>query len=146
MMAAAVFVLLIACANIANMLLARASQREREIAIRAALGASRPRIVRQLLTESLLLAFIAGVFGLVLALWTTDALRSIYPPAANQFVPGFDQIRVTPRVIGFGFILCCVTAILFGLVPALRLSSVNIHQVLQRGYQPEQDGGNAAQD
>jgi len=132
MMAAAVFVLLIACANIANMLLARASQREREIAIRAALGASRPRIVRQLLTESLLLAFIAGVFGLVLALWTTDALRSIYPPAANQFVPGFDQIRVTPRVIGFGFILCCVTAILFGLVPALRLSSVNIHQVLQR--------------
>jgi putative ABC transport system permease protein len=132
MMAAAVFVLLIACANIANMLLARASQREREIAIRAALGASRARIVRQLLTESLLLAFIAGIFGLVLALWTTDALRSIYPPAATQFVPGFDQIRVTPRVIGFGFILCCVTAVLFGLVPALRLSSVNVHQVLQR--------------
>jgi putative ABC transport system permease protein len=132
MMAAAVFVLLIACANIANMLLARASQREREIAIRAALGASRSRIVRQLLTESLLLAFIAGIFGLVLALWTTDALRSIYPPAATQFVPGFDQIRVTPRVIGFGFILCCVTAVLFGLVPALRLSSVNVHQVLQR--------------
>jgi putative ABC transport system permease protein len=132
MMAAAVFVLLIACANVANMLLARASQREREIAIRAALGASRPRIVRQLLTESLLLAFIAGVLGLVLALWTTDALRSIYPPSANQFVPGFDQIRVTPRVIGFGFILCCVTALLFGLVPALRLSSINIHQVLQR--------------
>jgi putative ABC transport system permease protein len=132
MMAAAVFVLLIACANIANMLLARASQREREIAIRAGLGASRARIVRQLLTESLLLAFIAGIFGLVLALWTTDALRSIYPPAATQFVPGFDQIRVTPRVIGFGFILCCVTAVLFGLVPALRLSSVNVHQVLQR--------------
>jgi len=132
MMAAALFVLLIACANIANMLLARASQREREIAIRAALGASRPRIVRQLLTESVLLAFIAGLLGLVIALWTTDALRSIYPPAANQFIPGFDQIRVTPRVIGFGLLLCCFTALLFGLVPALRLSSVNIHQVLQR--------------
>jgi len=132
MMAAALFVLLIACANIANMLLARASQREREIAIRAALGASRPRIVRQLLTESVLLAFIAGLLGLVIALWSTDALRSVYPPAANQFIPGFDQIRVTPRVVCFGFLLCCFTALLFGLVPALRLSSVNIHQVLQR--------------
>jgi len=132
MMAAALFVLLIACANIANMLLARASQREREIAIRAALGASRFLFNDKALTESLLLAFIAGLLGLVIALWTTDALRSIYPPAANQYIPGFDQIRVTPRVVGFGFLLCCFTALLFGLVPALRLSSVNIHQVLQR--------------
>ncbi|HKD43411.1 MAG TPA: ABC transporter permease [Myxococcaceae bacterium] len=132
MMAAAFFVLLIACANIANMLLARASQREREIAIRAALGATRMRIVRQLLTESFLLAFISGVLGLVIALWATDALRSIYPPGASQYLPAFDEIRVTPRVIGFGFILCCMTALEFGLVPALRLSSVNLQEVLQR--------------
>jgi putative ABC transport system permease protein len=132
MMAAAFFVLLIACANIANMLLARASQREREIAIRAALGATRTRIVRQLLTENFLLAFISGVLGLVIALWATDALRSIYPPTTSQFIPAFDEIRVTPRVIGFGFILCCITALMFGLVPALRLSSVNLQEVLQR--------------
>ena len=132
MMAAAFFVLLIACANIANMLMARASQREREIAIRAALGASRARIVRQLLTESFLLAFISGVLGLVIALWATDALRSIYPPGTSQYFPAFDEIRVTPRVIGFGFILCCMTALMFGLVPALRLSSVNLQEVLQR--------------
>lgn len=132
MMSAAIFVLLIACANVANMLLARASQREREIAIRSALGASRPRIVRQLLTESFLLAFVSGVLGVVIALWTVDALRSIYPPAVTQFVSGFDQLRVSPRVIGFSFILSCATALLFGLAPALRLSSLKVQQVLQR--------------
>ncbi len=122
------FVLLIACANVANLLLARAAGRQRELAVRMALGAGRQRILRQLLTESLLLAGLAGVVGIMLSFWGA-ALLSRLVPAGVPLAPGSG---IDARVFLFSVFVSMVTGVLFGIMPALRLSSVNLSDALKR--------------
>src|SRR4051794_19201058 len=122
-------VLLIACANVANLLLARGAARQKEIAIRAAMGASRGRVIRQMLTESILLSAIGGIAGLLLSIWLTDVLVSIVPEGA----PRMDQVGIDYRVLAFAFGVSALTGILFGLVPALQASKLNVSSSLKEG-------------
>lgn len=125
-------VLVIACSNVANMLLARASARRREIAIRLAIGAGRGQLVRQLLVESAVLAAMAATLGLLIALWTTDLIRASIPAE----VPIRFDFRPDLRVLGATALVALVTAIAFGLLPALRASRPDVLPVLR-----EEDGG-----
>ena len=122
-------VLLIACANVANLLLARGAARQKEVAIRAAMGASRARVVRQMLTESLLLSAIGGIAGLLLSIWLTDALISMLPEGA----PRIDQVGIDYRVLGFAFGVAALTGIVFGLAPALQASKLDVSSSLKEG-------------
>jgi putative ABC transport system permease protein len=123
------FVLLIACANVANLLLARSAARQKEIAIRAAMGASRTRVLRQMLTESILLSAIGGIAGLVLSLWLTQLLMSMLPEGA----PRVDQIGIDYRVLTFALGVSALTGILFGIVPALQASKLDVTSALKEG-------------
>jgi putative ABC transport system permease protein len=123
------FVLLIGCANVANLLLARAAGRQKEVAIRAALGANRLRVVRQLLTESLLLSLLGGCMGLLLALWGIDVLRSLN--LAN--LPHLQPIRADSWVLGFTLFISLASGLIFGLVPALEGSRTDLNESLKEG-------------
>jgi predicted permease len=132
------FVLLIACANVANLMLARATARHREIALRLSLGASRARVVRQLLTESILISLAGGVLGTVLALWAFQTLASVVVPALT--VPGAGApfyIDATPdlRVIAIMVAMMLGTGLLFGLAPALQVSKPDLHATIKHGAQ-----------
>src|SRR5262245_4546429 len=127
LMAAVGFVLLIACANVANLLLARSATRRKELAVRAALGAGRGRLIRQSLTESLLIGVVGGVAGLMLAVWLQRLLIAFGPPE----IPRLDEITLDYRVLAFSAALALLTGALVGLPPAIQGSKVDLIESLK---------------
>jgi predicted permease len=132
------FVLLIACVNVANLLLVRAVARRREMAIRSALGAGRGRLAGQLLTESLVLGLLGGAAGLLVAYWAIRAIRQLVPPDAT--VPGLAHLGLDLRVLGFSLLISLVTSVLFGLLPAWQMAHEDLTSALQNGG-PRNVGG-----
>jgi predicted permease len=129
LMASVLFVLLIACANLANLMLGRTAARRRELAVRTALGAGRARLVRQIVTEALVLAMIGGVAGVLLAYWASGFFLAL----AGDSIPGADQIRLDARVLAFAFAAATAAALIAGLLPALHASRAAVADVLREG-------------
>jgi putative ABC transport system permease protein len=136
LLAAVAFVLLIGCANVANLLLARATMRAREVSIRAAMGASRVRLIRQLLTESILLALCGGTLGVLLAAWAVPTLLTLSPPDISSF----NDIGLNREVLGFSLVLSVLSGILFGLAPAWQASGASLNESLREGERGSSGG------
>jgi predicted permease len=134
---AAAFLLLITCTNVASLLLARATSREREVAVRAAIGASRSRLVRQFLTESIILATIGTTLGVVLALVAVQALLAASPVQ----VPRLDAVGIEPRVLGFAVLVAAATALAFGVVPAVLMARGDVQRPLKESGRGADGGG-----
>jgi putative ABC transport system permease protein len=130
-------VLLIACANLANLLLARASARSREISIRAALGAGRGRLIRQLLTESVVLSLCGGVAGVILARWGLDALLALAPSS----LPRISEIHLDSGVLIFSLALSIITGLVFGIAPAWLAARADVNEALKQGTRGSTEGG-----
>ena len=130
-------VLLIACANVANLLLARATARQKEVSIRAALGASRGGLLRQFLTESVLLGLLGGALGLLLAYWGLKGLVLLNPGD----IPRLDEVRIAPAVLGFTALVSLLTGLLFGLVPAVKAFKPDLQATLKEGGKTSGQGG-----
>jgi putative ABC transport system permease protein len=145
LLAVAGFVLLIACVNVANLLMARGATRSREFAIRAALGASRARTIRQVLTESLLLAFAGGLSGILIAIWSGSLLLKVLPGNLSavpfRSINSTDGLAIDYKVLAFTWGVACLTGIIFGLAPALIFSKRNVNESLQEGNRGTTGGG-----
>ncbi|MCI0538819.1 MAG: ABC transporter permease, partial [Verrucomicrobiales bacterium] len=126
-------ILLIACANLASLLLVRSVHRQREICVRSALGAGRFRVIRQLLTENLIVAMAGGCAGLLFARWASDLLKYAMPAGLAEELPVLMQFHLDWRVLVFAFVVCAGAALLFGLVPAIESSRVSLSSGLQSG-------------
>jgi putative ABC transport system permease protein len=133
MIGAALLVLLIACFNAANLVLARAATRRREMAIRVALGATRLRILRQLLTENLLLALCGGLLGCLLAGWGIAAVSRAIPTDMSRYFPGWSRLGLNNTVLLFTFFISVLTGVLFGLAPAWQATNNNLNETLKKG-------------
>lgn len=136
-------VLLIACSNVTNLLLVRAKSRQRELAIRAALGAGRIRLVRQLLSESVILALLGGALGLLVAFWGIDLLAYLSFKTSSAFIPykiPRQQIAVDANVLGFTFALSLLTGLIFGLLPSVQATKPDLNNSLKEGSTPSSSG------
>jgi putative ABC transport system permease protein len=147
LLAVAGFVLLIACVNVANLLMARGAARRRELAIRTALGASRARTIRQLLTESLMLAFAGGLSGVLIALWSNSLLLKALPGELKavpfRSISAANGLTIDYKVLAFTWGVACLTGIMFGLAPALIFSKRNVNEFLQEGVRGTTGGAGA---
>ena len=142
-MGAVVFVLLIACANVANLLLVRAASRQRETAVPLALGASRMRLLREALTESVLLALVGGALGLFISVWSIQALAHGIPEGFSKFIPGWSRLGVNLNVLAFTFIVSLLAGVFAGLASVWHSTKTNLNEALKAGSRSDSRGGHS---